>query len=91
MRHKRETEQDEMRPEYDFDYTKAVRGKHYRRLLMEGANVVVLEPETRKSFAIPRPLTMRYVLCYKCRSRLGAPLRAQARRRASTPPVSVVS
>ncbi len=50
MRHKRETEQDEMRPEYDFDYSKAVRGKYYRRLLKEGANVVVLEPDIAKAF-----------------------------------------
>lgn len=50
MRHKRETEQDEMRPEYDLDYSKAVRGKYYRRLLKEGANVVVLEPDIAKAF-----------------------------------------
>lgn len=50
MRHKRETGQDEMRPEYDFDYSKAVRGKYYRRLLKEGANVVVLEPDIAKKF-----------------------------------------
>jgi len=36
---------DDMRPEYDFDYSTAVRGKYYRRLLKEGANVVVLEPD----------------------------------------------
>lgn len=29
---------DELRPEYRFDYSKAVRGKYYRRLLKEGAN-----------------------------------------------------
>jgi len=41
---------DDMRPEYDFDYSKAVRGKYYRRLLKEGANVVVLEPDVAKAF-----------------------------------------
>ena len=41
---------DDMRPEYDFDYSKAVRGKYYRRLLQEGANVVVLEPDVAKAF-----------------------------------------
>lgn len=41
---------DEMRPEYDFDYSKAVRGRYYRRLLKEGANVVVLEPDVAKAF-----------------------------------------
>ncbi|OHB86657.1 MAG: hypothetical protein A3D13_03895 [Planctomycetes bacterium RIFCSPHIGHO2_02_FULL_40_12] len=42
---------DELRPEYDFDYSKAVRGKYYKRLLSEGANVVMLEPDVAKSFA----------------------------------------
>ena len=41
---------DELRPEYDFDYSKAVRGKYYRRLLKEGSNVVVLEPDIAKAF-----------------------------------------
>ena len=41
---------DDMRAEYDFDYSKAVRGKYYRRLLKEGANVVVLEPDVAKAF-----------------------------------------
>lgn len=41
---------DEMRTEYEFDYSKAVRGKYYRRLLKEGANVVVLEPDVAKAF-----------------------------------------
>ena len=42
---------DELRPEYDFDYSKAVRGKYYKRLLEEGANVVVLDPDVAKAFA----------------------------------------
>lgn len=41
---------DEMRPEYNFDYSKAVRGKYYKRILKEGANVVVLEPDIAKAF-----------------------------------------
>jgi len=41
---------DELRPEYEFDYSKAVRGKYYRRLLKEGSNVVVLEPDVAKAF-----------------------------------------
>ncbi len=41
---------DDMRAEYDFDYSKAVRGKYYRRLLKEGANVVVLDPDVAKAF-----------------------------------------
>lgn len=40
----------EMRAEYNFDYSKAVRGKYYKRLLREGANVVVLEADIAKAF-----------------------------------------
>jgi len=35
---------DDLRPEYDFDYSKAVRGIYCKQLLKERANVVVLEP-----------------------------------------------
>jgi hypothetical protein len=41
---------DDMRAEYDFDYSKAVRGKYHRRLLKEGANVVVLDPDVARAF-----------------------------------------
>lgn len=50
MKTKREMNRDELRPEYDFDYSEAVRGKYYKRLLEEGANVVVLEPDVAKAF-----------------------------------------
>ena len=40
----------ELRPEYHFDYSKAVRGKYYKRLLEEGSNVVVLDPDVAKAF-----------------------------------------
>jgi len=36
-----------MRPEYDF--TRAVRGKYYKRYL-QGTNVVVLDPDVAKRF-----------------------------------------
>jgi hypothetical protein len=39
-----------MRPQYVFDYSTAVRGKYHRRLLKEGANVVILEPDVAKAF-----------------------------------------
>lgn len=42
---------DELRSEYDFDYSKAVRGKYHKRLSEEGANVVVLEPDVAKAFS----------------------------------------
>ena len=41
---------DELRPEYNFDYSKAARGKYYKRLLQEGSNVVILEPDIAKAF-----------------------------------------
>jgi hypothetical protein len=51
MKAKEKKTTDELRPEYDFDYSKAVRGKYYKRLLSEGANVVMLEPDIAKAFA----------------------------------------
>ncbi len=50
MRAKGQAKEVEMRAEYDFDYSTAVRGKYYRRLIKEGANVVVLEPDVAKAF-----------------------------------------
>ena len=50
MKEKRKKSLDELRPEYNFDYSEAVRGKYYRRLLEEGANVVVLDPDIAKAF-----------------------------------------
>lgn len=50
MKRKSESSSDDLRPEYNFDYSKAVRGKYYRRLLKEGVNVVVLEPDIAKAF-----------------------------------------
>ncbi len=39
-----------MRPDYDFDYSTAVRGKYYPHLAREGACVVVLDPDIAKAF-----------------------------------------
>lgn len=50
MKGKKKETVDELRPEYDFDYSKAVRGKYYRRLIDEGSNVVVLDPDIAKAF-----------------------------------------
>jgi transposase len=41
---------DELRPEYDFNDSTGVRGKYYRRLLREGSNVVILDPDVAKAF-----------------------------------------
>ena len=43
-------ESDDLRPECRFDYSKAVRGKYYKRILKEGTNIVVLEPDVAKAF-----------------------------------------
>ena len=50
MKRKRRTPSDDIRTEYTFDYTTAVRGKYYRRLLKGGANVAVLEPDIAEAF-----------------------------------------
>lgn len=50
MKTKQRMDRNELRLEYDFDYSKAIRGKYYKRLLQEGANVVVLEPDVAKAF-----------------------------------------
>jgi len=50
MKPKRTNHVAQMRAEYDFDYSKAVRGKYYKRLLKEGSNVVVLDRDIAKAF-----------------------------------------
>ncbi len=50
MKRSPEGPNDALRPEYEIDYAKAVRGKYFRRLLKEGANVVVLEADVAKAF-----------------------------------------
>lgn len=50
MKRKGVVSSDDLRPEYTFDYSKAVRGKYYRRIISEGANVVVLDPDVAKAF-----------------------------------------
>jgi len=50
MRPKRGPQSNDLRPEYAFDHSKAVRGKYYRRFIQEGANVAVLEPDIAAAF-----------------------------------------
>jgi uncharacterized DUF497 family protein len=50
MKSKQRLDRDQLRREYDFDYSKAVRGKYFKQLLQEGANVVVLDPDVAKAF-----------------------------------------
>lgn len=41
---------DDLRPEYDFDFSKAARGRYAGRLKVEGSNLVLVEPDLVKSF-----------------------------------------
>jgi hypothetical protein len=41
---------DDLRPEYGFDFSKAQRGRYARRLKSEGSNLVLVEPELAKTF-----------------------------------------
>jgi hypothetical protein len=50
MKDKKRKNIDELRSEYDFDYSKSVRGKYYQRLLKEGSNVVILDPDITSAF-----------------------------------------
>lgn len=50
MKAKTKKPKDELLPEYDFDYTKAIRGKYHKRLMEEGANIVVLESDVARAF-----------------------------------------
>ena len=50
MKRKKTAKPDELRPDYDLDYSKAVRGKYFQRLMKEGSNIVVLEPDVAKAF-----------------------------------------
>jgi len=50
MKAKEKRTSDELRPEYNFDYSKAVRGKYYKRLIKENSNVAILEPDVAKAF-----------------------------------------
>jgi hypothetical protein len=50
MKPKRTNHVAQMRAEYNFDYSKAKRGKYYKRLLKEGSNVVVLDRDVARAF-----------------------------------------
>ena len=75
---------DEMRPEYNFDYTKGVRGKYYKRIQEEGTNVVLLDRDVQKAFpdSIAVNEALRSILKTK-RSRRQTPPRPARRRSAA--------
>jgi hypothetical protein len=41
---------DDLRPEYDFDFSKAERGRYAKRIKTEGSNLVLVEPDLAKAF-----------------------------------------
>lgn len=41
---------DDLRPEYDFDFSQAERGRYAQRLKTEGSNLVLVDPDLAKSF-----------------------------------------
>ena len=47
---KKDKKEDELLPEYDFDYSKATRGKYSRKLMDEGSNIIILEPDIADAF-----------------------------------------
>ena len=50
MKKKPDEDLDTMRDEYNFDYSKAVTGKYYKRLMEEGSNSVVIQPDVFEYF-----------------------------------------
>ena len=51
MKPKKPTPQDdEMRPEYDFDFSTIERGRYAKRLKTEGSNLILVEPDLAKTF-----------------------------------------
>ena len=43
-------DKDELRPEYEFDFSTAERGRYAARLKTEGSNLVLVEPDLAKAF-----------------------------------------
>ena len=84
MKTKGKAVSDEMRPEYNFDYAKGVRGKYYKRIQEEGTNVVLLDRDVQKAFpdSIAVNEALRSILKTK-RSRRQTPPRPARRRSAA--------
>lgn len=50
MKRTLDVESGEMRAEYDIDYSRAERGKYFRRMVKEGAGIAVLDADVAKVF-----------------------------------------
>lgn len=69
---------------YDFDYSTAIRGKYYKRLLKEGSNVVVLDRDVAKAFPDSASVNKALRLVLKSK-RLGRPASPVPRTRNKAP------
>lgn len=54
MKPKTREASDDLRPEYDFDFSKGERGRYYKRLLKEGSNNAYLSLISRKHSPTPQ-------------------------------------
>ena len=70
-----------MRSEYVIDYSKAVRGKYYGRLLKEGSNVVVLESDVAKAFPTSAAVNEALRLLLQATAKVKRPRSAASRSR----------
>ncbi|MFH0765587.1 MAG: hypothetical protein V2A61_04115 [Calditrichota bacterium] len=57
-------DEDTMRPEYDFDMSKAIRGKYAKRIKEEGSNVILLDADVYEVFTDSKSVneTLRQVI-----------------------------
>ena len=76
---------DRLRPEYEFDYSRAVRGKHHRRVTEQPVNLVLLDPDVAEVFhdSVAVNEALRTLLRMGKTSRRAVRTRAKTRRRAS--------
>lgn len=62
-----ESEEDELRSEYDFDFSKAVRGKYYEEY-RKHSNIVVLDPDIAEVFHNSEEVNNALRVLLKCSS-----------------------
>jgi len=85
MNTKRRAQANDLRPEYNFDYSTAVRGKYYRRLIREGANIAVLEPDVAEVFRTSAAVNEALRLLLRISESTRRRIRPASRRQASLP------
>jgi hypothetical protein len=81
---------DDLKPEYEFDYSKSTRGKYYSRMLSQGASIVVLDPDIaaafRDSTSVNQALRSLIQVSETTQKLIHRPKRSRARRTSATPP-----